>query len=207
MRKQDQIKARKGFNFWAPFYFLIRWLRYGKTIENIQASLLSAIYPHQTHLVIGDGNGYLSRQIINFLQPTSLHVIDISPSMLRKTQKAINSSFPHFSVGSVQQFSYNSSFQIIHLPFVLDLLSDDEIAELSRKWFLQLPDNARLHIIDFLPQKNQIHQRVLYALFKPTTGANRNQLPKLEQLFRKEWKCTKTHQNGRFEASLWQKIG
>lgn len=205
MHNQDQIKARKGFNYWTPFYFLARWFRYGKTIENIQTRLLSSLPHHQTHWVIGDGNGFLSRQILNFLQPKSLHVFDISPSMLHKTQKAIHSSFAQFSVGSVQKIQFNSSVDCLHLPFVLDLLSDEEIVELSRKWFLQLPDNAYLHIVDFKPQKNQLHQHTLYALFKFTTGAHRKKLPDLMQLLSAQWKCVKSHQNGRFEATLWQK--
>jgi ubiquinone/menaquinone biosynthesis C-methylase UbiE len=162
--------------------------------------------PHKNHLIVGDGNADLTSVILKKANPKSCHLLDVSPNMLKRA----NSKLPinkiiQFSEGTIQRFNDYQSIDFVHLPFVLDLLSDDEIEQLGKKWSTELPDEALIHIVDFNPKRNHLHQRILYFLFKLTAGVNRSHLPHFEHLLKSNWVPSEEINQGRFQATLWQK--
>lgn len=206
MDRQDLQKTKKGFNAWTPFYFRLREWIYGESIVNIQQALLNNLPKNQTHLIVGDGKGDVTNTLFRFSNPAHCHLIDASPKMLEHSKNQIlNLNYCSFEVNTIQHFADYSNVEIIHLPFILDLLSDVEILELSENWYRLLPETARIHIMDFNPKKNRFHQKILYSIFKITTGTNRQKLPELTYLLSQKWVPTQSFQLGRFEAMILEK--
>ena len=202
---QDIIKSKKGFNFWAPFYFTFRYLAYRDSIAQIQTELVPLLPKHKNHLIIGDGNADVSKAVCKDALPSTCTVLDFAPKMLERAKRKSKSHAISFQVGTIQDYQDYQSIDIVHLPFILDLLSDEEIRELSVKWFDQLPFDASLHIVDFEEQENRTHQHFLYTIFRITAGIHRKQLPAFESLLKDKWVPTKKLKKGRFKATLWEK--
>ena len=204
--RQDLQKTKKGFNAWTPFYFRIRNWVYGKSIATIQEAFLDDLPKNQNHLIIGDGNADIANALLRFANPTHCHLVDASPRMLEHAKRQLTAlNCCTFEVKSLQHFKSYSNVDVLHLPFVLDLLSDEEIIELSEKWYSRLPETAHIHIIDFNAERNRFHQKLLYTIFKITTGTNRKTLPKLTHLLSAKWAPTQSLKSGRFKAMILKK--
>jgi ubiquinone/menaquinone biosynthesis C-methylase UbiE len=165
-----------------------RWLEYltfGKALQNCRTHFLSELHGRRNALIIGDGDGRFTSQLLTTNPSIEVLAIDTSATMLNLLRRRCTSNSSRLR--TIQQNALDhipsSSTDLIVTHFFLDCLSQPELDTLINRITPNLTPGTLWVISDFripegplrLPAKLLI--RTLYLGFRLITALRTNQLP------------------------------
>lgn len=202
------------YNRISGFYDRLKQWQFGRQLELNESYFLKEI-SEKSILVVGCGSaGFL--EYIN-ADYKSLVLLDKSEKMIRharqNAKKHHKKSNITFSQGDFMNFESQAEFDIISMPYFLDLLKNDAISEAISRAHVLLKNEGFLIISDF-DQKlsrgigDSFIIWLMYRFFRLTTGIQRMTTPEYELFMSKDqWRETDKHQWPKHAlfSGLWKK--
>lgn len=191
MRQTFAMDRISHFNFDAvtPVYDALSRLVYGRRLEQAQTVWLGQISPGASVLVLGGGTGSLLGPLLA-RQPGRVLFLEASGQMLaRASRRMIREQLPgqvNFQRGTEQDLQPTDQFDVIILPFVLDLFTNATAREhMLPKILGALRPGGSVLITDFV-RTNKYWQRALLQsmiwFFRLTAHIETRQLPDWQQV-------------------------
>jgi ubiquinone/menaquinone biosynthesis C-methylase UbiE len=180
-----------GFNLIAPFYNSLKSIFLYNNPEKVIAHVINPLHCHVSTLVVGGGADNTLLELIRLKKTSRICHVDISSVMSQLAQKRLVEIHPinvqlDFVIQPFIQFDTCRKFEVVILPFYLDLFKEVELLENIRKVKNLLSPNGKVVVIDFNSSNSFIHRvKVfgLYVLFYPITGTFRKGIPNYEKHF------------------------
>lgn len=168
-----------NFNSLAPFYDRLKYLVFGRSLEQAGAHFLKEIRPKDSVLVLGGGTG----EVLNhLLHARKVVFVDKSAAMIKRAR---SHSFGEveFHCADIMNLTSGVRFEWIICPFFLDSFGEHTLpVVLSRIRELMYP-GAQVIITDFKPRS--LHHRMLvwlmYRFFILWTKLDARDLPNFKQ--------------------------
>ncbi|MBC7862750.1 MAG: class I SAM-dependent methyltransferase [Bacteroidia bacterium] len=192
----NQLKIKKGINFLSPFYDFFAFIFFGNAIWRSQKHFVPELSASKSVLILGGGTGKILEELMKHKTGENYFYVDVSDKMILKTKKRIQKHFPEklntvaFICGSVNDLPYQTNFDLIVTPFVLDFFSDAELAEAMNALNKKLSPDGKWLFTDFnIPQKgfmrllSKIYISILYFFFRIVCGLRVERLPDFEKYF------------------------
>ena len=209
-----------NFDHLARPYRWLEYLTFGPTLQRTRTHYLPLLTESRQALVLGDGDGRFTAQLLRQNTKIQIHAVDTSPKML---QSLSNQARPHQTRLTTEQAdlrhwtpSPGSSYDLITTHFLLDCLSTEEITQLARRldpattsqtqWLISefnIPETLFGHLI----AKPLIH--LLYLSFRLLTNLKIDHLPNHPQAFTQAgWQLQHHHPQleGLLISQLWRRI-
>ena len=141
-----------SYNRIAPFYSLLSKLVYGNKLIEIQTSLFSELKTSGSVLVFGGGNGKILPHLFAHSPHFKVEYLDASDKMLTLAKK--NNPFENINFIHTDEFPLNGNYDIIILPFVLDLMTKKQLIELCQSFSAIVEPDGVVLVSDFGQAKN-----------------------------------------------------
>lgn len=185
----------RSFDKIAPVYATLEKLCFGQNLQNIRIAGLSQMKdPAQRVLLLGDGYGALSIEILRRFPQCRIDSIDISPGMLEQARAQIEKilgevpgGYQGICADALETDFGCRCYDYIGLNFFLDCFSSEQCRRIIDRCSEALKPDGLLAYGDFtLPEKRIgrafgiVLIRLLYLGFKMTTGLKNQSLPKIE---------------------------
>jgi len=200
-----------------------RWLEYltfGPLLQRTRTHYLPQVSNHKSALILGDGDGRFTAQLLRQNPTIRIHAVDISPAMLHSLAQRAH---PHQSRLTTQQADLRhwsptagSSYDLVVTHFFLDCLTTEEIAQLAQRLAPSLTPHALWLISDFSIPPTTFGQTIakplvatLYQAFRLLTNLRIHQLPNHPvALASQGWTLQHHHSHlrGLLISQLWTRI-
>lgn len=165
-----------------------RWLEYltlGKALENCRFHFLSELLDQKRALILGDGDGRFTAQLLAANATIHVTAVDISAAMLTLLRKrcAANSARLETHQTSALTVPLHAPYDLVVTHFFLDCLTQSELESLITRVTPALAPGALWLISDFhIPSGSmrlpaQAYVRSLYLAFRILTGLRTTHLP------------------------------
>ena len=157
-----------SFDLFAPVYDRAKKLVFGDTLDFYQSIFLSQLPKKASHLIIGGGSGKLAEEVLNTCDPATLTLVDHSEKMLELSKQRIGTQ-ANYLQDDIRDLQIDETFDFIHLPFVLDCLSESDLELVIERMGSLLNVDGHVIISDFSPQ-NKFQKLVvglMYIFFYP----------------------------------------
>jgi ubiquinone/menaquinone biosynthesis C-methylase UbiE len=177
--------TQPNFNAIARPYRWLEYLTLGPTLQHCRTHHIPSLLDQKNALILGDGDGRFTSELLAANPHIRATVIDISRSMLdlleaRNTQHASRLTSIHTNA---LIFTSTQTYDLVVTHFFLDCLTQLELEALIHRLTPALQPNALWLISDFripagpmrLPA--QLLVRSLYLAFRILTGLRTTQLP------------------------------
>lgn len=203
-----------------------RWLEYltlGKTLERCRLYFLPQLRNSRSALILGDGDGRFTAELLAENQIIKADVIDISPAMLallrHRCEKVAPNATTRLRTHQTNALTFpfekfaDRSYDLVVAHFFLDCLTQPELESLISRIAPTLAPEALWLISDFripsgpmrLPA--QAYVRSLYFAFHILTGLCTTQLPNHASPLLQAGFTRKAHRHllaGLLATELWQ---
>ncbi|MGA9585069.1 MAG: class I SAM-dependent methyltransferase [Terracidiphilus sp.] len=165
LNQADRFASPKPANFdrLARVYRWLEWFTFGPILWQCRCVYLDEMKSRKAALVIGDGDGRFTAELLKRNQRIAVDAVDASNAMLRqlKQQAGHNASRVHVHLADVRQVNLAPcKFDLIATHFLLDCLTTVEVESLARRlkdamtfdaiWIVSefaIPDNWYGHLI------------------------------------------------------------
>lgn len=182
----------------APLYRVIEYLAFGGRLQRHRLHFLHAAEGRKNALVLGDGDGRFSKELIESYPGMTLDSIDLSPRMLELARERIEvgaSSTPGVRLicgDALRQSFPQASYDLIATHFFLDCFTAAEVESLIEKLSRHAAPGTVWLITDFRKPAGfwrGLHAglwlRVMYFFFRIFTKLEVRQLPEHRGILRK----------------------
>ena len=197
-----------------------RWLEYltfGPYLQRTRTHFLNELTHCRHALVLGDGDGRFTAQLLRINPQVQIHAVDASPKMLAALQKSAGSNANRISTEAADlrhwQPSPDTRYDLIATHFVLDCLTTEEIAHLAQRLISSIAPGAQWLISDFAVPENALGRgiaksliRLLYLAFRLLTNLRITHLPDYPQsLTQAGWRLQRDfpHLGGLLVSQIW----
>ena len=198
-----------------------RWLEYltfGPYLQRTRTHFLKELTDCRQVLVLGDGDGRFTAQLLRINPQVHVHAVDASPKMLAALQKSAGPNANRVTIEATDLRHWhpntNHRYDLIATHFVLDCLTTEEIAHLAQHLASSIAPGAQWLISDFaIPPTRFGHLLAapliafLYASFRLLTGLHLAHLPDHQSAIEKSgWTLQShhSHLNGLLISQLWR---
>jgi hypothetical protein len=181
-----------GFDRLARPYRWMEFLSFGPMLQRCRTHFLPQMYSVRNALVLGDGDGRFTAQLLQAVPQAHVTAIDASGAMLAQLrhncrtnadrltthQAAIPSALPPLIAGQ--------TYDLVATHFFLDCLTTPEVGQLAAILRPHLADNALWIISDFAIASGPLRLPTsaivgsLYKAFRALTGLQTQRLPEHE---------------------------
>lgn len=207
-----------GFDRVARVYHALERLAFGSTLERARFAHLTALTGCRDVLVLGDGDGRCVARVASMLPEARIRCVDGSAGMLARLQARLTPS--DRARISCEQADIRTvalparSYDAVLTMFVLDCLTDEEVARLAPRVAAALRPGGQWLFADFsIPARGWRRLRarlwvaLLYAFFRWTAGLAVSSLPASEAHIREAGLTpgsTLTFQQGLIRSVLFE---
>ena len=168
-----------------------RWLEYltfGPYLQRTRTHFLNELTHCRQALVLGDGDGRFTAQLLRINPEIQIHAVDASPKMLAALQKSAGRNANRVTTEAADlrhwQPNTNHRYDLIATHFVLDCLTTEEVANLAQRLTPATTPNSQWLISDFAIPENVLGRgiaksliRLLYLAFRLLTNLRITHLP------------------------------
>lgn len=189
----------------APIYQPLSRMIFGEDLLDANRAFLD-LGRGKRSLILGGGDGLAYR---DWDRSFSGEYWDTSAAMATRAKRNLGKSGIEVNCGS---WPGKGKFDVVFLPFILDALSDPQIAELVRQIRMSLNPDGLVILSDFFPPGSFIQktlQQLMINGFRMVTRHPRRDLPDLVAFFDpKSWRLVqeKTWRKGWIQARVFRKI-
>lgn len=180
-----------GYNLIAPYYQFFVKLVFGNLLFKAQTHFLTKDVNPAHILIVGGGSGQLLTFCLIRYPSAQITYVESSKKMIelskRKTSE-LDKIRVNFQCQSILDWNDEVEYEIVLLPFVLDLFSNKDCHKLLIKLKAKIRSESRIIVADFF-NSNSIFQKALimfmYVLFRSICASDRTTLPNYQLLFKK----------------------
>ncbi|EDY83030.1 Methyltransferase domain family [Verrucomicrobiia bacterium DG1235] len=174
-----------SFDTIAGAYERLERLTFAGSLQAARFSCLDHVKACEFGLLIGDGDGRFSSELLQQNPSIKLDSIDISPRMLELAQARSGPNAARLTTinANAIEFSYpKNSYDFIGLHFCLDCFTQSEISRLLPRLENALKPGGIIAYSDFQSQNtwHRVAIRLLYLSFKLVAGLKTQNLPQVE---------------------------
>ena len=181
-----------GYNFIAPYYLFFVKLVFGDLLFKAQTHFLTKDLDNQQILIVGGGRGELLSFCLSQYPTTRITYVDSSSKMIELSEKRVSiqdQTRVDFQCKSIFEWDTSLTFDLVLLPFVLDLFSEINCLALLRKTKAILHEEGSLIVTDFSKNPAKFQKALvglMYLLFNSVGATERSKLPEFYALFAAE---------------------
>ncbi len=163
-------------------------------------------------LIVGGGTGKI---LESFSASHTIDYVEPSASMINRSKQRSYQCDVQFHPCSIQEFIPSKDYDVIVLPFVLDLFNSQELEEVIRKCTQALNHHGRIHISDFYPEElldarwKKLLLRTVIVFFRITTKHHLQIIVNITPIMQAtDYKkvTSKNYFHGMVFASLWERV-
>ena len=184
----------RSFDILARPYRFLEQLCFGNLLQNARTHFIPTLSNKKLQiLVLGDGDGRFSTELLAQRPLSQIDSLDISPAMLQRATRRIHTHHPDqknnytpIKADALHHPLPKNHYDLIVLNFFLDCFDDSQANTLIQKSIQALTPTGSLIYTDFAipttqPQKTIAHIliKTLYTAFHLTTGLKSKRLPNL----------------------------
>ena len=190
MKECEPTVETKPANFdrLARVYRWLEWFTFGPILWRCRCAFLDFMQDSRRALVIGDGDGRFTANLLEANSRITIDALDASKAMLRRLLRraAPNAGRVHARVADARgPISFTEEFDLVVTHFFLDCLTTTEVESLARGIRRKLAPGARWVISEFAVPRNLFGWlfarplvSALYLAFGLLTGLGVRLLPR-----------------------------
>jgi len=187
--QHEEVAASKpaNFNRLARVYRWLEWLTFGPILWRCRCAFLAEMKQRRSALVIGDGDGRFTAQLLEQNPLITVEAADASDAMLQQLMQrtGCNADRVHTQLADARRLSFVARrFDLIATHFFLDCLTTDEVESLATRIRETVEPGAAWVISEFAVPDNPYGRLIagpivaaLYFAFSILTGLNVRRLP------------------------------
>ena len=181
-----------GYNLIAPYYLFFVKLVFGDLLFKAQTHFLTKDLDNQQILIVGGGRGELLSFCLSQYPTTRITYVESSSKMIELSEKRVSiqdQTRVDFQCKSIFEWDTSLTFDLVLLPFVLDLFSEINCLALLRKTKAILHEEGSLIVTDFSKNPAKFQKALvgfMYLLFNSVGATERSKLPEFYALFAAE---------------------
>lgn len=211
------MNATPNFDRIARLYRWMEWFSFGPLLHRTRSAWLRELLESRSALVLGDGDGRFTRDLLGANPHIRVHAVDLSAAMLQELRRRCTPYANRLVTTQANALNFvpDAAYDLVATHFFLDCLSDTDVEQLVQTLLPSLTDNARWLISDFqIPQQGAIRPiaalltRILYAAFRLLTGLRANRLPDYAYLLQRAGMVCirrRVFLGGILVSELWQR--
>ncbi|WP_246153616.1 class I SAM-dependent methyltransferase [Terriglobus albidus] len=212
------MNATPNFDRIARLYRWMEWFSFGPLLHRTRSAWLRELLESRSALVLGDGDGRFTRDLLSANPQMHVHAVDLSAAMLQELRLRCTPYANRLVTTQANALNFvpDAAYDLVATHFFLDCLSTTEVEQLVQTLLLSLTDNARWLVSDFqIPQQGAIRPiaalvtRTLYAAFRLLTGLRANRLPDYASLLQRAGMVCirrRVFLGGILISELWQRL-
>ena len=189
LKEQETVTPAKtaDFNRLARIYRWLEWSSFGPILWRCRCAFLAEMKGRQAALIIGDGDGRFTAQLLEENPYITVHALDASESMLRQLMLdgGRNADRVHTQLTDARHLNLAPrKFDLVTTHFFLDCLTTDEVESLAMHLRNAMVADAAWVVSEFAIPSNWYGRIIarplvagLYAAFGFLTGLGIRQLP------------------------------
>lgn len=205
------------FDTVAFLYDPLARLVFGRALERAQTRLFPHLKTGASVLILGGGTGFLLNAVLTRLRPRYVLYLEASAQMLsraaHRTDRHPLRCCVTFRQGTQAELAPGESFDVVLLPFVLDLYTDETLRSVLLPPLLTaLAPGGQLLVTDFDQPRTAPQRLILWAMyrfFRLSTGIEARRLPDWPRLLTQAG-LTETEpvqlRNGQLRTGIWKKV-
>ena len=132
-------------------------------------------------LILGGGSGSLLEDLAVLSPAAKITYVDSSVEMIKMAQKRQSKNLHiDYVTKSIFTTEYTGTYDVVIVPFVLDMFNTIEIFELLNKLKPHMRSGTQLLFTDFVGNQKLFHKlliSVMYLFFRVTTGCMNTSIP------------------------------
>lgn len=178
-----------NFDWIAPVYDGLARLVFGRRLQRAQLVWLHLIPQQATVLVVGGGTGWLLEQLLIQCKPKRVVYLDASARMVAKASRRVIQKrllgTVDFRTGDVLELAEKECFDVVVLPFVLDLFAAPTLQQLIPRLKMGMQPGGIWLVTDFVNTTSVWQRLLLWGMirfFRFTTGIEIEQLANWQAL-------------------------
>jgi SAM-dependent methyltransferase len=207
------------FNKLAHVYRWMEWLTFGPYLHRARTAFLPELIHARHALILGDGDGRFTADLLNLNPTIQIDAVDLSPAMLQALTRRAGPNAgrvrTHIADARIFELDPAEPYDLVVTHFFLDCLATNEIQTLARSIRLNLAPGATWVLSDFAIPPSFYGRLIarplvyfLYSAFNLLTGLRLRHLPDYSSAIRYSGftlLARKTHLDGLLVSELWQK--
>lgn len=180
------MNAKPNFDRIAKPYRWMEWLSFGPLLHRARTAWLEDLSHARSALVLGDGDGRFTRDLLAFNPQVHAHAVDLSAGMLAQLRLrcAPYADRVRTTHCDAMEFVPDTRYDLVTTHFFLDCLTQQQVEQLIRTLLPALTTDAMWLVSDFdIPQQGVARPVAaalvpsLYAAFRVMTGLRTRQVP------------------------------
>lgn len=181
-----------GYNLIAPYYLFFVKLVFGDLLFKAQTHFLTKKLDPAQILIVGGGSGELLSFCLNQYPTTRITYVESSSKMIELSEKRVSTQDQKrvdFKCKSIFEWDTNQKFDLVVLPFILDLFSEINCHNLLHKTKSILQKKGFIMITDFSNNSSKFQKALInfmYLIFNSVGATERASLPEFYSLFASE---------------------
>jgi len=181
-----------GYNLIAPYYLFFVKLVFGDLLFKAQTHFLTKNPDPAQILIVGGGSGELLSFCLNQYPKTRITYVESSSKMIELSEKRVSiqdQARVDFQCKSIFEWDTNKKFDLVALPFILDLFSDVNCHKFLLKTKSILREEGSMVVTDFSNNSSKFQKALInfmYLLFNSVGATERASLPEFYSLFASE---------------------
>ncbi len=210
-----------GFDRLARPYRWMEYLTFGPALHRCRTHFLPRLHNVRNALVLGDGDGRFTAQLMGQVPQARVTAIDASSRMLAQLHHHCASHTQRLTTHqaglpeTLPPLIADQTYDLVATHFFLDCLTTDEVEQLALSIRPHLSDNALWAVSDFAIPGGVLHRpaafvvAALYRAFRILTGLQTQRLPQHTDAFTRSG-YRRIEQNkslgGLLLSELWQPV-
>lgn len=183
-----------NFDRLAKPYRWMEWMSFGPLLHRARTAFLGDLARARHALVLGDGDGRFTRDLLAFNPHIRVHTIDLSAGMLEQLRLrcAVYSDRLRTTHCDATEFVPDAQYDLVTTHFFLDCLTQSQMEQLIRTLVPALTTDALWVVSDFhIPHEGMAQPlatvlvQALYAAFRLITGLQTRHIPDYDAALQK----------------------
>ena len=200
-----------------------RWLEYfsfGPFLWRCRSHFLPQLSRSRLALVLGDGDGRFTAELLSRNDQVAVHAVDLSPTMIQTMEAAAKAHSSRLTTEIADLRAWfpdpKTEYDLVVSHFFLDCLTSGEVAALAQRLAVSVAPGALWIVSDFAVPQTMFGALVarplvsgLYLAFRCLTGLRVRALPDhARALADAGWMLKSEHTwlNGLLVSQLWQQM-
>lgn len=176
------------FNSIAPFYDIVQKIVFGNRLQRAQKYFISEFLDAKNVLIIGGGTGEILESFSGNTHLNSITFIEQSIKMIEKAKSRNVGVNVNFVCDDIFKWKSEQQFDLIILPFILDVFTTQIGVGLVQKLKPHLNSNGSVLFTDFVETSKQnsllrLLIPIMYSFFKLTAKMKVDHLPNFDLMF------------------------
>lgn len=218
---KPNLEPAPNFDGLAGPYRWLEYLTFGPFLWRCRTHFLPQLWHCRHALVLGDGDGRFTAELLRWNAQIAVHAVDLSSTMIETMERTAKAHSCRLSteVADLRAWSPNpeSRYDLIVSHFFLDCLTSAEVGSLARRLATAAAPGALWVVSDFAVPRSRFGTLVakplvsgLYLAFRWLTGLQIRTLPSHGQaLTTAGWslRSERCWLNGVLTSQLWHRSG